>query len=178
MVTKHWCSMGQQRVRMECTSKSIHTASDMQLSDVAGAIGKGLLAGLVGTAAITASTTLEMKLRGREPSPAPSKAGGKVLGVQPRDPEGQARFATAMHWGYGAAWGVVRGLLSLTGLHGAVAGAAHFGAVWAAELAMLPALDVAPPATEMEVEEIAIDAWHHIVYAAATSAAYDFIDSH
>ena len=150
----------------------------MQLSDVAGAIGKGLLAGIIGTAAITASNTLEMKLRGREPSPAPSQAGGKVLGVQPRNPEGQARFATVMHWGYGATWGVVRGLLSLTGLHGPAAGAAHFGAVWAAELAMLPALDVAPLATEMPAEEIAIDAWHHIVYAAATSAAYELIDSH
>jgi hypothetical protein len=69
-------------------------------------------------------------------------------------------------------------LLALTGLRGPVAGAVHFGAVWAAELTMLPALNVAPPATEMAPEEVAIDAWHHIVFAAATSTAYEFIDSH
>lgn len=150
----------------------------MQLSDIAGAIGKGLLAGIIGTAVMTASSTLEMKLRGREGSAVPSKAAGKVLGVQPRNPEGEARFSTAVHWGYGAAWGIARGLLALTGLRGPVAGAVHFGAVWAAELTMLPALNVAPPATEMAPEEVAIDAWHHIVFAAATSTAYEFIDSH
>ncbi len=37
---------------------------------------------------------------------------------------------------------------------------------------MLPALDVAPPASEMEPVELAIDACHHLVYAVATGLAY------
>ena len=37
---------------------------------------------------------------------------------------------------------------------------------------MLPALDVAPPLTEWGAQEVAIDAFHHIVYAIATGVAY------
>jgi hypothetical protein len=37
---------------------------------------------------------------------------------------------------------------------------------------------VAPPITEQPPEEIAIDAWHHFVYAQATGAAYDALFSH
>lgn len=40
---------------------------------------------------------------------------------------------------------------------------------------MLPALGVAPPATQWGAKELAIDAWHHVVYAAA-GAAYELLD--
>jgi hypothetical protein len=41
---------------------------------------------------------------------------------------------------------------------------------------MLPTLGVAPPVTQWGSKEVAIDAWHHLVYAAATSLAYAFLD--
>jgi hypothetical protein len=41
---------------------------------------------------------------------------------------------------------------------------------------MLPALEVAPPLTEWGAKEIAVDALHHLVYAAATGAAYSLLD--
>ena len=93
------------------------------LKTVAESIGKGIVAGLAGTAAMTVSSTLEMKMQGREASTAPAKAAGKVLGVQPRNPEGEARFSQVVHWGYGTGWGVARGLLGASGLDGAAAGA-------------------------------------------------------
>lgn len=37
----------------------------MKLGDVAADVGKGLFAGVAGTAAMTVSSTLEMKIRGR-----------------------------------------------------------------------------------------------------------------
>ena len=37
---------------------------------------------------------------------------------------------------------------------------------------MLPALDVAPPPWESEPEKVAIDAFHHAVYAVATGLAF------
>jgi hypothetical protein len=45
------------------------------LKTIAEAVGKGLVAGLAGTTAMTLSSTLEMKLQGREASttPAPSR---------------------------------------------------------------------------------------------------------
>jgi len=121
---------------------------------------------------MTVSSTLEAKLRRRGSSSAPADAAGKVLGVQPRDEAGEARFATAVHWAYGTSWGAVRGLLHATGIDGGKATAAHFTVVWGSELAMLPALDVAPPPWKSEPKEIAIDAFHHAVYAIATGVTF------
>ena len=150
----------------------------MLLNHIASAVGKGLVAGLVGTAAMTLSSTLEMKLNGRPPSDAPSKAAGRALGVQPRNQVGKARFGQVVHWSYGISWGIARGLIALTGLRGAAAAALHFAAVWGAAQVVLPALQVAPPVTEWDAEQIATDVLHHAVYAAAAGAAYDFIDEH
>ena len=148
----------------------------MMLGDLAAAVGKGLFAGAAGTAAMTASSTLEMKLRGRPASSTPARAAEKVLGVQPVDEEAEARFSNLVHWGYGTAWGGVRGLIAAAGLTGPAATAAHLAAVWGSEQVMLPALDAAPPLTEWGAREVAIDAFHHLVYAAATGAAYSLLD--
>src|SRR3954465_7736232 len=75
------------------------------------AIGKGLVSGLVGTAAITLSQMIEMKLSKRAPSSAPADAAGKVLGVRPRGPKERERFSNTVHWGYGIAWGLARATL-------------------------------------------------------------------
>lgn len=149
----------------------------MGLGDTAAAVGKGLFAGAAGTAAMTVSSTLEAKLRDRGSSSAPADAAGKVLGVQPRDPAGQARFSNVVHWGYGTSWGAVRGLLSVAGLDGGRAAAAHWAVVWGSAQVMLPALDVAPPPWKSPPEEIGIDAFHHAVYAVATGVAFAALDA-
>jgi hypothetical protein len=118
---------------------------DMRLSELAGAAGRGLLAGAVGTAAMTASSTLEAKVRGREASDTPARAAAKVLGVTPTD-SGSGRFNTIVHWGYGTGWGAVRGLLGALGLSGPAATLAHFAAVWGAEQVELPMLGIGQPA--------------------------------
>ena len=41
---------------------------------------------------------------------------------------------------------------------------------------MLPALSVAPPVTMWGGREVAIDAWHHLVYGVATGVAYELLD--
>jgi hypothetical protein len=40
----------------------------------------------------------------------------------------------------------------------------------------LPALEVAPPIVFWPKKEIAIDLWHHAVYAGATGLAYALIE--
>ena len=149
----------------------------MGLGDTAAAVGKGLLAGAVGTVAMTVSSTVEAKLRERGSSSAPADAAGKVLGVQPRDEAGEARFATVVHWAYGTSWGAVRGLLQAIGLDGGRATMAHFVAVWGSAQVMLPALEVAPPMWESPPEEIAIDAFHHAVYVIATGLAFAALEA-
>jgi len=144
----------------------------MGLGDTAAAVGKGLFAGAAGTAAMTVSSSLEAKLRERGASSAPADAAGKVLGIQPRDEAGEQRFSNVVHWSYGTSWGAVRGLLHAAGLDGAMAVVAHFAAIWGSAQVMLPALGVAPPAWQSEPKELAIDAFHHAVYAATTGVAF------
>lgn len=144
----------------------------MRLGDTAAAVGKGLFAGAAGTVAMTISSSLEAKLRDRGSSSAPADAAGKVLGVQPRDEDGQARFSNIVHWGYGTSWGAARGLLEVAGIDGPAALAVHFAAVWGSSQVMLPGLDVAPPPWRSPPEEVAIDALHHAVYVIATGLAF------
>ena len=148
----------------------------MKLGDVAAAVGKGLFAGAAGTVAMTLSSTIEMKLRGRPASSAPADAAAQVLGVEPKGEKEETRFSTVVHWGYGTSWGAARGLIGAAGLRGARAEAVHFGALWSTEQVMLPALDVAPPFWEWGVKEVAIDVFHHLVYVGATGVAYTLLD--
>ena len=144
---------------------------------LAESIGKGLVAGFVGTAAMTLSSTLEARLRHRQPSSAPARATTKALGIKEFDgPIAEARFNDLSHWGYGTGWGVVRGLLAATGMPARAATAAHGAAIYGAAQATLPALEVAPPVVFWAPEEIAIDAFHHVVYAVATGIAYEMLD--
>jgi hypothetical protein len=143
---------------------------------VAGAIGKGLLAGFAGTAAMTVSSTLEARLRHRAPSSAPARATAKMLGIKEfEDGTAEARFNDLSHWGYGTGWGVLRGLLGATGMPAKAATALHGTAIYGAAQVTLPALEIAPPSVFWPKEEIAIDAFHHAVYAAATGLAYELI---
>ena len=144
----------------------------MKSGDAAAAIGKGLVAGCIGTAAMTVSSTIEAKVRGREGSTAPADAAAKVLGIKPEGDEEEARFSTVVHWSYGTGWGAVRGVLGALGLPAPFGGLIHYGTVWGSELVMLPKLEVAPPIKEWEPAELAIDAFHHAVYAVATGVAF------
>ncbi len=77
----------------------------MSIEDVAADFGKGLFAGLAGTAAMTVSSTLEMKLSGRAASETPAQAAEKVLKVEPEDAQSEGQFSNLVHWGYGTGWG-------------------------------------------------------------------------
>lgn len=149
--------------------------SGIFLNELGTAIGIGVMAGIVGTAAITISQMIEMKIDKREPSSAPADAVSKVLDMQPTDEEKKAKVSEQIHWAYGTSWGIVRGLISLTGLKGWKATLAHFAAVWGTENVMLPSLDLAPPATEESAKTISIDGLHHAVYAVAAGLAFDAI---
>jgi len=145
---------------------------------VANSVGKGLVAGLVGTAAMTVSSTLEARLRHRKPSSAPARATAKALGITSFENDiAQARFNDLSHWGYGTGWGIVRGLLDAVGLAPRAATLAHGAAVWGSAQVTLPALDIAPPAIFWAPREIAIDVFHHSVYALATGIAYELLSN-
>jgi hypothetical protein len=148
----------------------------MSIGDIAANVGKGLFAGVAGTAVMTVSSTLEMKLSGRGASQTPAEAAEKVLKVEPEDEGAEAQFSNLVHWGYGTGWGAVRGLLASAGLSGPVATAAHLGLVWGAEQVVLPTLDVSAPVFKYGSKATATDLLHHVVYATATGLAYSYLD--
>ncbi len=148
----------------------------MSIGDVAADFGKGLFAGAAGTAAMTVSSTLEMKLSGRPASETPAQAAEAVLDVEPKNEESEGQFSNLVHWGYGTGWGGVRGLLASAGLSGPAATAAHLGLVWGTEQVVLPALNVSAPVFKYGGKATATDLLHHTVYATATGLAYSYLD--
>ncbi|ASU34515.1 hypothetical protein [Mucilaginibacter xinganensis] len=147
------------------------------LGELGTAIGIGLLAGLAGTAAITLSQAIEMKITKRAPSEAPVKVAKEITGIKPSNEAGEEKVSQEIHWAYGTAWGIARGLIGLTGLKGLPAAAVHFASIWGTAMVMLPAFKASPPVTEQKPKAIAIDALHHAVYALAAGAAYDALDA-
>jgi hypothetical protein len=167
------------------------------LSKAGGAIGRGLIAGMAGTVAITLSQMIEMKITGRGSSDAPMTIAGKVMGVEPKGKAAlevekqkddadqkedtleekveanKGKFSQIIHFTYGTSWGICRGVLDLLGLRGASACLIHFGAIWGAEQIMLPAAGAAEPITKWPAKQIASDVLHHVVYTIAAGAVYD-----
>jgi hypothetical protein len=146
------------------------------LDAVAIALGRGLLAGVAATAAMTVASTAEMKLRRREPSTAPAEVAGKLLGVKSRKQAGN-RFATVAHAATGVSLGAVRGLLDLAGVRGTAAPAAFFAIAWTPDLVAVPAAGASPPPWSWGAVELAISAAHHVVYAAAGEGVYRVLAS-
>jgi hypothetical protein len=77
----------------------------MKLGHIWACVGKGLLAGLAGTTAMTISSTIEAKASGRGASTTPAQAAERVLGVEPRDEKAEKRLNNLVHWAYGTGWG-------------------------------------------------------------------------
>jgi len=137
---------------------------------------QAILAAVLGTVAMTLSSTTEMQFRGRAASTAPGRAVNKLLhvvGVPILEGRALEILATWSHWLYGAAWGVVFWLLVVVAsLPIVVAGVAFFLVVWLTEQVELPLLGVAPPSWTWGLKENAIDAGHHVVYAGGTVAGW------
>ncbi|MEB0261360.1 MULTISPECIES: hypothetical protein [unclassified Mucilaginibacter] len=150
---------------------------DNSLGALGAAIGKGLLAGIAATAAMTLSQMIEMKITKREPSNATVKVAEDTAGIKPATKEDEQKLSQELHWSYGTAWGVARGIIGLTGLKGLPATLVHFGAVWGTALIMLPKHNAAKPINEQKPQEIAIDVLHHGVYAITAGLVYDALDA-
>ena len=145
------------------------------LGELGSAIGKGLIAGFAGTIAITVSQLIEMRITKRKSSNAPAKAVKKTLHIE-ASPGNKEEFSNEVHWVYGTSWGVMRGLLSMAGITGFAATTLHMASVWGTAVTIQPKLDIAPPLSEWEPKDIAIDILHHAVYAIFAGLVYDAID--
>jgi hypothetical protein len=133
---------------------------------------RAILAAVLGTVAMTLSSTTEQQLVGREPSVVPGLATAKLLrplGV--REVKGRALdiLSTWTHWVFGTLWGFVFwALIDPIGLPLAGAGVIFFLLVWGAQQVQLPVLGLTPWPWRWGVRAYALDAFHHIVYAVGT----------
>ena len=139
-------------------------------------IGRGLIAGLAGTAAITLSQMIGRKITKKPPSFAPADAASKALSIEASDREEWGKFSNEVHWTYGTIWGIGRGLLSLIGLKGWPATAIHFTAIYYTAITIEPDFEVAPPISEWSKKEIAVFALHHVAYAVVVGLVFDVIN--
>jgi Protein of unknown function (DUF1440) len=143
-------------------------------------VARGLAAGAVGTAAMTAAQNAYLKAQGKEPSSTPAEVGRRIIeGVLQRKvpEERMGLLNNVMHGLYGTSWGAVYGLLHASRRSGPTRdGAAFFALVWGASLVHLPAMGLAPPVWEYPPEELASDAGFHVVYGIGVALAYEVLD--
>jgi hypothetical protein len=156
-----------------------------------GAIGRGLLAGAAGTAAMDTLLFARFRRAGGaggfpawetsqglsawEDAPAPAQVGKRLVEglFQVQLPPARARLANNVtHWAYGMLGGAQLGVLagSLPRLrlrHGLPFGAA----VWGAGYVILPAAGLYEPIWAYDLRTLAGDLGAHLVYGLATAAA-------
>jgi uncharacterized membrane protein YagU involved in acid resistance len=161
-----------------------------------GVVARGLAAGLVGTAAMTAWQETAAKLKKRtmvavedryredvdpwEKAPAPAQVARRMLEALFRIEVPAERiplFTNAVHWGYGTALGASYGLVessvrSRPALHGALFGSG----VWAMSYATLVPMGLYEPPWRYPAKTIAKDVSYHLVYGTGVAAGWALID--
>ena len=147
------------------------------MTNLANSIGKGLVAGFAGTAAMTVSSTLEAKLRGRAPSSAPARATAKVLGhqgVRGRRREGalQRPLPLGLRHRRGAS---CAGCSAPPGMPARGRDRSPRRGHLRRRPGHAPGARDRAAVVFWGKQEVAIDAFHHAVYAAATGIAYELI---
>lgn len=153
-------------------------------------LGAGVLAGLVGTAAMDAlwyrrhraegGTTpfatweFQSDIDGFDDAPAPARV-GKILAQKAHVdlPDSLAPLTNnVVHWSTGVSWGVAAAMLRPVPGVGAIrAGVLAGVAAWTTSYAVLPKLGVYKPITEYDPKTLWKDLSAHLVFGSAVGAA-------
>jgi len=135
---------------------------------------RGLVAGSIGTLALTLSERLEMSVSGRAASQVPGQVGTHLLhGAEPGSEADVQRLTGPVHWAHGIAMGTLRAAIHRAGFQGPVASLIHFALVWGADAALYRALRIADVPWRWSPAELGTDVMHKGVYAAVTGLVYD-----
>ncbi len=158
---------------------------------VVASVGKGLLAGVAGTAVMTGYQLGVAKLRGQPLStpvpekwadaPAPAqvaKKAARALGEGSRVTRRDVpRLTNVMHWLYGSTWGIVYGAVAGAVEPRPVTGGVLFGTgVWGSSYAELVPLGIYEPPWKYPAKDLALDLSYHLVYGVAVAGAYAALD--
>jgi hypothetical protein len=133
---------------------------------------KGLIAGVIGTAAMTVAENVEQKITHRSDSYVPARTMSRHLHLRSPDRKSLARNWT-MHWGTGAVVGMARGVIAANGLRSAMGSTLHLGLRLSTDQFLENRAGTSRPPTRWPREELAIDLFHKAVYAYVTGAILD-----
>lgn len=154
--------------------------------------GRGLAAGVVGTAAMTAWQDIAARLEGSgeqnpgsadpwERAPAPAQAARlmlrSMLGVEV-GAEKIGLLTNVSHWAYGTGWGTVYALVRRDSARPALSAGLLFGAgVWAMSYVQLVPLGIYQPPWKYPPGVLALDLSYHLVYGAGVGLGYAAVTS-
>jgi hypothetical protein len=146
-------------------------------ASLTGNVGRGILAGVAGTAVMTAfQKFVEMPIAGRDDSYAPADFAERILPVHPKTPEGRTRLNYITHFSLGGMWGTAYGIAATVGLRGQKAVNAVFAAVYTGDVILNTALGLYQP-TKWTRQDWVVDIVDKYVQAQATGAIFDrFLD--
>ncbi len=144
-----------------------------QQASKAAMIGRGIVAGVAGTVAMTAfQKFIEMPITGRGDSYAPANTAEKTFGVHPETQQGRKRLNWVTHFALGTLWGAAYGVAAHAGLRGPKAIAATFATVYTGDFVSNTARGLYEPST-WSAQDWAIDLTDKFVQAAATGVIFD-----
>ena len=136
-------------------------------------IGRGMLAGMVGTAVMTAFQRLvEMPITGRPESYAPAELAEKFLPVKVKSIRGRKLLNYSAHFAIGAMWGAAYGTAAAVGLRGQEAINTVFAVVYGGELLGGSLSGFSRP-SEWSAQDWAVDVVDIYVQAQATGLVFD-----
>lgn len=144
-----------------------------QQATVGGMVVRGVVAGIGGTALMTAfQEFVEMPFTRRGESYAPANFAEKVTPVQTRSRTGRRRLNWATHVALGAMWGAAYGVAAARGLRGQKAVNAVFCVVYAGDVALNTALGLYRP-LRWSAKDALVDGVDKYVQAQGTGVLFD-----
>jgi hypothetical protein len=138
-------------------------------------LGKGLLAGAAGAAAMTVCEKIEQIITHRPDSYVPGHTLERLLGLPTKPDSERLGLNWAMHWGQGIVLGAVRGLMAEKGIRGPVGSFLFMNLRLLNDQTLENATGVGALPWTWPVDEQVIDLLHKASYAFATGAVADLL---
>ena len=136
-------------------------------------LGARVVAGAAGVAAMTLAEKLEQRFTGRPNSHVPRRTLEELTGLRARTPSGKWALNHAMHWGQGAALGVLRAGMTARGHRGLRPSLVFAGLRFGTDQTLENATGVGAPPPTWPRAELALDIAHKVVYALAVGVVAD-----
>jgi hypothetical protein len=136
-------------------------------------VAAGMVAGLVGVAAMTAVEKVEQVFTHRPNSYVPAHTLERLLRLPDKPDADRRGLNWAMHWGQGIVLGAARGLMAERGLRGPVGSFLFLNLRLLNDQTLENATGVGAPPWTWPVDEQVIDLLHKGIYAYATGIVAD-----